>query len=213
LDEDGRPLVPDEFSVRPHKWIEVAPFLWQDAFGPQRLAAKVENGKVVRWSTDAVAPFMVWDRTPWPRNTAWLMPAFVAGLGIIVITGLGWPVGAIARRKYGVALDLKNIDLALYRLIHGLSWLALATLGGWMLLFQSLGSTDASLDGWIWLLEITSAIGLTGLAACSLSIAWRSWTHQATWFSRVWSTLRAAGALSILWVSLAFHLISFGANY
>ena len=213
LDEDGRPLVPYEFSERPHKWIEVAPFLWQDAYGPQRLSAKVENGKVVRWSIDAVAPFMVWDRTPWTRNTAWLMPAFVMGVGIIAITALGWPMGAIARRSYGATLGLTGIDLALYRLIHGLSWLALATLGGWMLLFQSLGTTDASLDRWIWLLEIASAIGFAGLATCALWIACRSWTRPRTWFARAWSTLRVAGALSILWVAIAFHLISFGSNY
>jgi hypothetical protein len=78
---------------------------------------------------------------------------------------------------------------------------------------QSLGATDANLDGWIWLLEITSAIGFTGLAACGLWIAGRCWARQATWSGRAWSTLRAAGALSILWVGIAFHLISFGANY
>ncbi len=213
LDEDGRPLVPYEFSGRPHQWIEVAPFLWQDTYGPQRVSAKVENGKVVRWSIDAVAPFMVWDRTPWTRNTAWLMPAFVAGLGIIAITALGWPIRAIARRRYGATLALTGIDLALYRLISTLSWLALATLGGWMLLFQSLGSTDTSLDGWIWLLEITSTIGFPGLVACAIWIAYRSWTSPRTWFARAWSTVCAVGALSILWIVLAFHLISFGANY
>ncbi|WP_313804594.1 serine hydrolase domain-containing protein [Sphingobium sp.] len=213
LDEDGRPQVPYDFSSRPHKWIEIAPFLWQDAYGPQRLSAKVENGKVVRWSVDAVSPFMVWEPTPWTRNIAWLMPAFLAGLGIIAITALGWPAGAIARRRYGASLGLTGIDLTLHRLIHGLSWLALAILGGWMLLFQSLGATDASLDAWIWLLEITSAIGFAGLAACALWIAYRSWTRPGTWFARAWPTLRAAAALSILWVAVAFHLTSFGANY
>ena len=213
LDDDGRPLVPYEFSRRPHKWIEVAPFLWQDAYGPQRLSAKVENDKVVRWSLDAVAPFMVWEPTPWPRNATWLMPAFVAGLGIIAITALGWPMGVIARRQYRANLSLTGIDLTLSRLTCGLSWLALAILGGWMLLFQSLGSTDASLDGWIWLLEIASAIGFAGLAICALWIAYRSWTGANAWLARTWSLLRAAGALSILWAAVAFHLISFGANY
>jgi CubicO group peptidase (beta-lactamase class C family) len=213
LDEDGRPLIPDEFSAYPHKWIEVAPFLWQDAYGPQRVSAKVENGEVVRWSIDAVSPFMVWDRTPWTRNTAWLMPAFLAGFGIIALTALGWPMGTIARRRYGATLGLTGIDLALDILVHALSWLALATLGGWMLLFQSLGGTDASLDGWIWLQEIASAIGFTSLAACAVWIAFRSWMHPTTWSAQAWSTLRAAGALSILWVAVAFHLISYGTNY
>ena len=213
LDGDGRPLVPEEFTGRPHKWIEVAPFLWQDAYGPQRLSAKATNGKVVRWSIDAVSPFQVWDRTPWARNTAWLMPVVIAGLGIIAITALGWPVRAIVRRRYGASLSLTGFDLALHRLVHGLAWLAFAILGGWALLLQSLAATEASLDAWIWLLEIVSAVGFVGLALCALLIAYRACATPHTWFARAWSIARAAGALSILWMALAFHLISFGVNY
>jgi hypothetical protein len=212
LDEDGRPLVPYEFSTRPHQWIEVAPFLWQDAYGPQRISAKVENGKVVRWSIDAVAPVMVWEPTPWARNTAWLMPTFLAGLGIIAVTALGWPIGVIARRRYGATLALTGINLALHRLIRGISWLGLATLAGWMLLFQSLGN-DTNLDGWIWLLEIASTIGFTGLAVCAVWIAYRTWTRPNAWAIRAGSALRAAVSLSILWVGVAFHLIAFGTSY
>jgi hypothetical protein len=141
------------------------------------------------------------------------MPAFVAGLGVIALTALGWPIGAIARRRYDAALGLAGVDLTLHHMIHGLSWLALATLGGWMLLFQSLGASDANLDGWIWLLEIASAITFPVLAACALWTAGRSWTRSSAWSARIWSTLRAAGALSVLWVAVAFHLVSFGANY
>jgi CubicO group peptidase (beta-lactamase class C family) len=213
LDKDGRPLVPPLFGGAPRKWIEVAPFLWQDAYGPQRLGAKVENGRVVRWSTDAVSPFMVWDRTPWTRNTAWLMPVFLVGVGVIALTALGWPFGAVVRRRYGAALGLGGGDLVLHRLIHGLAWLALATLGGWMLLIQSLASVESNLDGWIWLLEIASAIGFVGLAACALWMAGRSWRRPTGRLQRGWALLRAGAALSILWVAVAFHLIHFGAAY
>ena len=160
-----------------------------------------------------MSPFMVWEPTPWMRNTAWLMPAFLVGLGIIAITALAWPAGAIARRRYGAPLGMMGVDLTLHRTIHILSWLALATLGGWMLFFGALGKTEASLDGWIWLLEIAGAIGFTSLAACAIWIACRSWMHKGTWIARIWSVLRAAGAVAILWVAVAFHLISFGANY
>jgi CubicO group peptidase (beta-lactamase class C family) len=213
LDEDGRPDVPSLLGEVPRKWIEVAPFLWQDAYGSQRLSAKVENGEVIRWSVDAVSPFMVWDRVPWPRNTAWLMPAAIVGTVIVAITALGWPIGAIARRKYGASLHLSGIDLTLHRLIHALAWLALATLGGWALLLTSLGKTESNLDGWIWLLEIASAVGFSALAACALWIACRSWLRPRTLLNRAWSALCVAGALSILWTAAAFHLISFGANY
>jgi CubicO group peptidase (beta-lactamase class C family) len=213
LDDDGRPDVPSLLGEGPRKWIEVAPFLWLDAYGSQRLSAEVKNGKVIRWSVDAVSPFMVWDRVPWTRNTAWLMPAAIAGAIIVAITALGWPVGAIARRRYGASLNLSGIDLTLHRLIHALAWLALATLGGWTLLLNSLGKIESNLDGWIWFLEIASAVGFSALAACALWIACRSWLRPQSWLNRAWSALCVAGALSILWTAAAFHLISFGANY
>jgi hypothetical protein len=156
---------------------------------------------------------MVWDRVPWTRNTAWFMPAAIAGAIIVAITALGWPVGAIARRRYGASLNLSGIDLTLHRLIHALAWLALATLGGWTLLLNSLGKIESNLDGWIWFLEIASAVGFSALAACALWIACRSWLRPQSWLNRAWSALCVAGALSILWTAAAFHLISFGANY
>lgn len=155
------------------------------------------------------------------RAYLWLLPAQNIGVYIVMNSS-----GASEAASFDIRLGLfqafcdryfpapsDGIDRALHRLIHGLSWLALATLAGWMLLFQSFGTTDASLDGWIWLLEIASAIGFAGLAACALWMAARAWTRPVTWSARAWSTLRAAGALSILWVAVAFHLISFGVNY
>lgn len=213
LDTDGRPQIPNEFSVRPHKWIEIAPFVWQDAYGLERLGAKVENGKVVRWSISAVSPFMVWDRVPWARNTAWLMPAFLAGVGIIAITALGWPIGAAIRTFYGATFRLIGSDLILHRLTSGLSWVALGVIGGWMMLVQSIGSGKADFDGYIRLLEIASAVGSVSLVACAVFGVFRSWTAQGAWLGRIWSSLRAAAAVSILWVAVAFHIISFGVNY
>jgi len=213
LDKDGRPLVPDFVGNPPRKWIEVAPLLWRDAYGSQRLGAKVENGKAVRWSVDAVSPFMVWLRVPWYRNTAWLMPAFIFGVALIAITALAWPAGAIVRRRYGASLSLSGAALTVHRLLHALAWLALGILGGWMLLFSTLEKSEANLDVWIWLLEIASAIGFVGLAVCALLRAYRAWTPQGRWWDKTWSSLRAVAALSILWVAVAFHLISFGTSY
>ena len=213
LDDDGRPSVPNSLGGAPRKWIEVAPLQWRDAFGSQRLSAKVENGKVVRWSVDAVAPFMVWDRVPWYRNTAWLMPAFIFGVAITACSALAWPAGAIVRRRYGASLGLSGGDLAVHRLLHALAWLVLAVLGGWMLLFSILEKSEANLDLWIWLLEIAGAIGFVGLAVCTLLRSYRAWTPQGNWSGRAWSSLRAIGALSVLWVAVAFHLLSFGTSY
>ena len=122
-------------------------------------------------------------------------------------------MGAVARRKYATPLELAGVDLTLHRLLHAFAWFAIATLAGWAMLFSSLGASDANLDGWIWSLQIASAICFPVLAACALAIMVRGWTRPRHWFARSWSALRAAGAVSVLWVTIVFHLIAFGANY
>ena len=46
-----------------------------DRASHERLAAKVVDGKAVRFSIDGISPFMVFDRVPWYQNSAWLLPA------------------------------------------------------------------------------------------------------------------------------------------
>ena len=47
---------------RPREWTEIAPFIWRDKNGHDRLAAKLVEGKVVRWSFDFASPFEMFDR-------------------------------------------------------------------------------------------------------------------------------------------------------
>jgi len=213
IDKDGRPRVPNLFGGAPRTWIEVAPFVWQDAYGAQRLSARVEQGRVVCWSVDSVAPFMVWERTPWPRDAAWLRPMALFGLGVTVITALAWPARAIARKAYGVTLALTAPDLALHRLLHALAWLTLAVMGGWLLVLKGLSSMDADLDLAIRSAEALGAIAFIGWPAAALWSATRSWTSPESGFVRLWSTLRVVGASALLWVAAVFHLLTFGVSY
>ncbi len=212
LDKDGRPLVPAILGGDPKKWIEVEPFVWQDAYGHARLGAKVENGRVVRWSINPVSPFMVWDRAPWYRDAAWLMPSFVAALVIIALTALSWPVGAIGRRRFGAVMALSGSDLKAYRWARAFSWLVLAAFAGWAWLFSSFDS-DANLDAAIWLLEFAGTIGFIGLCGAALFNLQRVWRSNRGWFAKLWGTLLVLAALLTLWVTLSFHLIHFGTHY
>ena len=212
LDKDGRPLVPAILGGDPKKWIEVEPFVWQEAYGHGRLGAKVENGRVVRWSINPVSPFMVWDRAPWYRDAAWLMPLFVAALVIVVLTALSWPVGVIARRRFGAVMVLGGVDLKAYRWVRAFSWLVLAALAGWAWLFSSFES-DSDLDAPIWLLEIAGTIGFIGLCGAAFWNLQRVWRGNRGWFAKLWSALLVLAGLLTLWVTLTFHLIHFGTHY
>lgn len=204
-------------AAQPRKWVEIAPFVWRDAYGSERIAAKVENGKVVRWSFDAVSPFMMFDRVPWYLNSTWLMPAFLAALVIILLTALTWPAGWIARRRYKAALPFEGQALKAFRLTRGFAWATVLVVVGWVS-FMSVAMADftllsGSLDWLLYLLQGLSPIiffGMVGIAAWNL---WLAWTGRRGWFSKTWSVLLLIGALIVLWVALAFHLIGFGTLY
>jgi hypothetical protein len=68
------------FNDEPKQWREVAPFVWNEVGGKERLAAKVEGGRVTMFSVDGVSPFDVFMATPWWRSSVWLVPALVGGL-------------------------------------------------------------------------------------------------------------------------------------
>ncbi len=212
LDKDGRPSVPAILGGPPKKWIETAPFVWHDAYGHGRLGAKVENGRVTRWSLDPVSPFMVWIRAPGYRDAAWLLPAFLAALAIVALTALSWPIGAISRRRFGAAMTLSGADLKAYRWVRGFSWLVLAGFCGWAWLFASFES-DANIDAALWALEIAGTVGYIGLAGAALWNLQRVWRGRRGGFAKLWSLLLVVAAFLTLWVTLSFHLISFGTRY
>ncbi len=215
LDEDGRPLIASlpNLAGAPRRWIEIAPFLWQDANSHERIGARVENGRVMRWDIDEGPPFTVFNRAPWYRDAAWLMPCFLIGLAVVSLTTLSWPVAAIARRRYRVAIGFSGNDLVSYRLVRVFSWLTLAVLGAWMSVLAPLTIVAGKIDGLVWLLELAGTVGSVGLLIVAIWALQRSWSHPRTSLTTAWRALMAVAALMVLWVMLAFHLISFGTRF
>jgi CubicO group peptidase (beta-lactamase class C family) len=215
LDSDGRPLIPGSPNLAgaPRHWIEVAPFQWQDANGPERLAAQVKDGRVVRWGVDDDSPINVFDRAPWYRDAAWLKPSFLAALMVVALTALSWPVAAIARRRYGAAHPLIGADLLSYRMTRAFSWLVLMVLAGWMSLLDLRSIVMANIDAKVWLLEFAGAFGAFGLAAAAIWRLSRVWSHHRRRLAAIWSAAQTLAALTMLYVMLAFHLISFGTKF
>jgi CubicO group peptidase (beta-lactamase class C family) len=216
LDSDGRPLVPDLFGGEPRQWIEVAPFQWQDAHGPERLAASFTNGRVQRWSIDSVSPFMVWIHPAWYLDAAWLLPAFIFGVVVVALVALSWPIGAISRRRYGVALNEAVVNVRLYRAVRLLCWWVLAVIVGWAVLFALLSSNAAAdaitlLDWFIGLLQLLGVVGFCLLLAASLRSLWAS--RSMGKFKLLGNVVLAFSAVILLWVAIGFHLIDIGAHY
>ena len=202
---------------RPREWVEIAPFLWRDANGHDRLAAKLVGGKVVRWSMDFFAPFEVMDRVPAGRSSSWILPALSASLIILLLTAIAWPVGWWNRRRFKAAPTLSGIPLWTARASKLAALLTLAVFAGWgttaWLITSSSNNLTGSLDPLLWLLQIAGAVVFTGavlLSGWNLRTALRDGSR---WTRKLWAGLLLLASLMIFYVAFTFGLIAMTVAY
>ncbi|MDR7059363.1 MULTISPECIES: serine hydrolase domain-containing protein [unclassified Sphingopyxis] len=219
LDGDGGirlNAVPD-IGGQPRKWVEIAPFVWREQGGKLRLAAKVEKGRVVRFSVDSASPYIAFDRVPWHLSSAWLTPAMLASLGALLLTAIAWPAAALARRRYGVKADLAPAALKSYRLTRGFAALAVAVMVGWLWFATSLLADFSSLSGELdWALvtlQIATPVIFLGLLASAIWNIRHVWTSKRGRFAKFWSLVLLLSAVVLLWIGVGFHLIGFGTRF
>jgi len=201
----------------PREWVEIAPFVWQDAHSHERLAAKVVDGEAVRWSIDGISPFMVFDRPPWYSNAGWLLPMFVGSLIALTLTVVLWPVSAIVRRRYAVTLALPPAALRAYRMSKIGALLLLAAVGVWAYTLSSMlgsnGNLSTSFDPVIRFTQLVGILGFFGGLVLILLNLRAVWSGTRRWPAKLWSIVLGISAFTCLWVAFAFHLIGWSVSY
>jgi Beta-lactamase len=201
---------------QPKKWREIAPFVWRNVAGGDRLAAKVENGRVTRFGVDEY-PFMLFEPVSCWSSSGWLLPLWIAGLVALALTVIAWPVSALVRRRYGVAYGLSGADARSHRRIRIASLVVLATILAWVILMQLVSSdfdwASPAMDGWFIFLRLLSLVVFFAGAAIALWNAWAVLRSQRKWLAKLWSVVLAIACLVVLYVGLVFHLVGYNANY
>ena len=212
-------LIPDLLSAnnQPREWEEIAPFVWREKGGHDLLAAKVKDGKVVRWSFGLLGPFMVFDRVPASRSSSWLLPAASVALGVLFLTVLFWPIGWFARRKYRAAFPLSGPALRGYKWTRWATLAVVLVLIGWMAiigaLFANLENTAGAFDAFMMILQVVGLVVFVGAVAITGWNAWLTWKDGRKWTAKTWNTLIAVSSLVLLYVAFSFKLLSMTVNY
>ena len=201
----------------PRYYREVAPFVWRDVDSGWRLAAKVADGHVQRFSIDEISPFTVYEPSRWWRSPGWLLPAVEISFGALLLTTLLWPVAAIVRRRSNLKLDLVGRDER-GRVLSRVAAVAVTAVSlAWLALFLSISSRTAmlgpSLDPLLFLLHLISILGYVGGAILLVWAAVIAWTGKRRWAGKVWTSVLAVSAVVMLWMAWAYHLTSFTSRY
>lgn len=217
--KDGELVTPPGMALSgaPAKWVEVAPFVWDDLNSDQRLAAVVEDGKIKRFSVSILSAFTVYERPAWYKNSALLMPLFLFSIAILLLTVLLWPVRWAVRRHYGGSLPLTGRDLLGYRLSRAAALAMLLLLVGWAvlitLMFGDLENLGGALDWLTVVLQVLTFIVLLGGLAVFGWYLWQVWTGKRRWTAKLWSVALVLAGVVLLWIGFAFHLLRVSTNY
>lgn len=200
----------------PRRYREVAPYVWQDVESQWRIAAKVEDGRIVRFSQDELSPFMVFEPTPASRG-AWLAPAFAVALAATLLTTLFWPIGAVVRRRLGASLGLtpegaqarKYTRLgALALAAITLAWLGVAILG-----LTTLSLLVPSFDPLLYVLYALSVVAYLGGTALVVLGCIKTLRAGRPWYSKAWAIVLALSGLVLLYFAWIGNLMSFQTHY
>lgn len=208
---------PPGVNMKPRRWVEIEPFVWRDVNSRQKLAAVVVDGKPVRYGVDMFAPVVVFDRPPWHKDTAWLMPLFLASVAALGLTFITWPAAAIIRKRYGASLSLEPRALNAYRANRIVAFLILAGLAAWMYLLTTMLSDFTNLsartDAALRFVQIFGAVVFIGGFAAAARNCWITWIGKRSWFAKAWSFVIALSALTVLYIAVVFKMIHFGVYY
>ncbi|HEX9707351.1 MAG TPA: serine hydrolase domain-containing protein, partial [Steroidobacteraceae bacterium] len=195
-------------NQKPIKWREISPYVWVEVGGKSRVAAKVENGRVVRFSFDDFAPIIFFERAPAAKSGAWLLPAAGVSLAILVLTVLLWPVAALVRRRYRQPPPFAGREARAYRLARiGALASALAIIawaGMSIAMLEDLELMTPSLDPWLMALHILGTIGVFAGFALALWHLRVVWSSRRKWLARIWSVVLVLATAVLLWLAIAY---------
>lgn len=201
----------------PKKWREVAPWQWQEVGGTDRLGAAVKDGKVTAFAPAEFAPIILFVPASTGMNAGWIMPLLLAALAVMLITALGWPIVALARRRYGYHPTIAKRSLMLYRASRLTAWLMVIVAAGWMAMIAALssdvGNFDGRLDIWMRLLQLLSlgAIIGTGLAIWNVRVV--ATGPDSRWFRTGWAVVVALSALFLVWMMFDMRTLTPSLNF
>jgi hypothetical protein len=208
----------DGLNGEPKKFHEVAPWLWQEEYGEQRLAVTRDaQGRVTTLVPDGYGAIILLQRPPLWRNKAWLVPAiFVAGA--IVALALVIRVGGFLRRRFsrGTVAALapdRNRGRALAAILTCAVFIVMCLTV--LVMFSSESFWVISSDGrwFVRLVQLSALVAVLG-AIVAVIAAVDTWRAPARTLSlSIGRTALAAACLVWAYVAFAFHFLAFRLQY
>ena len=205
-------------SGAPRRWREIAPYLWQEVNGTDKLQAVLDgNGHVRMFSITPYAPIIEFLPAPASLNAGWILPLGGLALLVLLITALSWPIVALTHRRFKHEAALGGRPLQLHRATRGAAWLFLIVVVGWLLVVtainKDLTALNGGLDVWMRLLQFILLLAIVGTVLAiwnAYTVATAPGRHR---LATVWAVVIALAMAFVAWLCVNGGLLTASLNY
>ena len=225
-----------DFNGEPKKLHEIAPLVYRDVNGQDKVAFKRDaNGKLY-FAIDF--PFFIFQRVGGAQGKLFNMVVLVGSLAIMLLAIVFWPVAALVRRHYGRKLNLTRRERRLRIATRLVCLVDLIFVGCFVGLANALddpGALNSHLDLKLHLLQGVGLLGAVGTIAViynalqvwrtaparaavaapgdSVAVPLSSSVQSRTWVSRIFETLIGLACLGLVWFEVYWNVLNFNLNY
>ena len=192
--------------------------------GPMRFAA-VGGHEELAFTTDATGrriayttfPFEIYQQVDRRLNRKTFNEALLSiCAGIIALTLIGWPAGAMIRKHFGRPLVL-DPNARRHRLIGRVVCLAIALFAVVLVVLvnklNGLSGLGAHGDTEVHTLQVLGVLCALGALAVAYTVR-MSWRDRTRWvWARVWDGMLTVSCLGFAWFLIHWHLLNFNLQY
>ncbi|MEA1672727.1 serine hydrolase domain-containing protein [Nitrospirillum sp. BR 11163] len=199
----------------PKRWREVAPHVWRDLAGADRLEVQLEGDRVARI---VAPPLYVLQPVPAWRSAGWNLPLLLATLTVLLGTTVLWPLGALVRRLRRkapptcTAAELTRRRLARLAAVANLIFLGGALVFVIVVISPGRVPLNDRIDGWLRLFQIFGLIGALGSLA-AVADAGAAWMRRRDWRARISSGAIALACAATVWFGIAFQMLGWSLDF
>jgi CubicO group peptidase (beta-lactamase class C family) len=194
------------------KYLHVGPLLWRTVDGKARLAAAMSGDKVKWITTDAGAPFVVFEPVPASHSARILIPLGIGALAVVLFAAASWPIVAAVRRHYRQPLLLQGQARAGYWLIRSFATAVLGLIILWGVTLSKMIRTIFPPDGMIIAMQIGLFVCVSGMAISAIWLI-KTVPKPRGFGTSLFAYLLIAASAILLWIFSVFGFFNFTSNY
>jgi CubicO group peptidase (beta-lactamase class C family) len=203
-----------DLAGQPIRFQEVGSLVFRNVKGQDRVAFKKDSSGRMVMGIDF--PFMVFQKAPWYESGPFNNVLIFGVCGVLALTVLLWPAGALVRWHYARPLILTPADKRRRRIVRIACLLEVIFALAWIGTLSALSDPGKLTDARDPLFRMIQSVGWLGLIT-SIAALYEGWLalrdRNRWWFSRLHAVAVAVACIGFAWFLYHWHMLHLSMNY